>query len=208
MTKKQIMNTNTTMKNTRMITVLCVGLMGAALPVVLTGCAGRAVAPQKSGFLSYYKHMKQVDDTTWRSVTPGRLAMYQKFHITAAQCRVEEYDGKPLTPEAQQKVADYLRESVTRALSDRYPIVNTYGPDVGDIRLAITQAYKTGNQLGLTVEGEIVDSISGYQGAAVMRTELGKPYLGDWWDGPSAKEIIDAWSLRLRQTIDSMQASQ
>jgi len=102
----------------------------------------------------------------------------------------------------KQKVADYLREAVTKALSDRYPIVTSGGLDVAEIRVAVTEAYKTGNRLGLTVEGEINDSYSTFQAAAVMRTELGEAYLGDWWDGPSAKQIIDAWASRLREVID------
>jgi hypothetical protein len=35
-----------------------------------------------------------------------------------------------------------------------------------------------------------------------MRTEVGEAYVGDWWDGPSAKQIIDAWSARMREAID------
>jgi hypothetical protein len=99
-------------------------------------------------------------------------------------------------------VSDYLRESITKALSDAYPIVNSGGADVGELRVAITDAYKNGNRVGLTVEGEIFDSYSGYQGAAVMRAEPGEAYVGDWWDAPSVKQIIDKWSARLRQAID------
>jgi hypothetical protein len=81
--------------------------------------------------------------------------------------------------------------------------------------VAITVTYKTENQLGLTVEGEILDSQAApqirnsavvdvsSQLAAVMRTELSHPYSGDYWDGPSAKELIDEWSARLRKAIDS-----
>ncbi len=193
------------LKKNSFVVTLCSVLAAVAIPALVTGCSGTARAPKKSGFLSFYHHLEKVDDTTWRSVTPGRLSLYSKFHITAANCVVTEFDGKPLPPEAQRKVAEYLRESVTKALGDRYPIVTSPGADVGDIRVAITQAYKTGDQLGLTVEGEIVDSYSGYQAAAVMRTELGKLYLGSWWDGPSAKGIIDAWTARLRKAIDDVQ---
>jgi hypothetical protein len=194
------------MKLNRPIVGLLVGILTITLPALLTGCAGTARTPKKAGFLSSYHHLEKVDETTSRSITPSRLALYKKFQITAANCLVTEYDGKPLPAEAQRKVAEYLRESVAKALADRYPIVSSPGAEVGEIRVAITQAYKTGNQLGLTVEGEIMDSYSAYQAAAVMRTELGKAYVGDWWDGPSAKEIIDAWAGRLRQAIDGVQS--
>jgi len=181
---------------------LSVAFLAATGLMLAAGCASHTFAPRQSGFLSHYNHMEKVDDTTWRYVNTNRLAIYNKFQITAAKCMVTEYDGKPLSATAQQKVADYLRDSVTRALSDRYPIVTAGGVDVAEIRVAITDAYKTGTRLGLTVEGEINDSYSTFQAAAVMRTELGESYLGDWWDGPSAKQIVDAWAARLRQVID------
>ncbi len=177
-------------------------IFATASLLLVVGCASHTFVPTKSGFLSRYNHLVKVDDLTSRYINTNRLAIYNKFQITAAKCMVTAYDGKPLPPAAQQKVADYLREAVTKALSDRYPIVTSGGLDVAEIRVAVTEAYKTGNRLGLTVEGEINDSYSTFQAAAVMRTELGEAYLGDWWDGPSAKQIIDAWASRLREVID------
>jgi hypothetical protein len=177
-------------------------LLAATGLLLLAGCASRTFTPMQSGFLSRYHHMEKVDDTTWRYINTNRLAIYNKFQISEAKTMVTAYDGKPLSPAAQQKVADYLREAVTKALSDRYPIVTNGGVDVAEIRVAVTDAYKTGNRLSLTVEGEIMDSYSTFQAAAVMRNDLGEAHLGDWWDGPSAKQIMDAWATRLRQVID------
>lgn len=185
---------------------LIVALVAGTTLALVAGCASHAYAPRQSGFLSNYRNLQRVDDTTWRYVYTNRLALYNKFQITAAKTLVAEYDGKPLSPATQQKVSDYLRDSLTKALGDRYPIVPNAGGDVGEIRVALTDAYKTGNRLGLTVEGEINDSYSTYQAAAVMRTELGEMYLGDWWDGPSAKQIMDAWAARLREAIDMAHA--
>lgn len=177
-------------------------LLAAVGLMLVAGCARHTFAPTRSGFLSHYQHMAKVDDTTWRYINTNRLAIYNKFQITAAKVMVAEYDGRPVSPEGQQKATDYLRAAVSKALSDRYPIVASGGADVAEIRVAITEAYKTGNRLGLTVEGEIIDSFSTVQVAAVMRTELGEIHVGDWWDGPSAKQIMDAWAARLRQAID------
>jgi hypothetical protein len=191
------------MKNlTKFGITLTTTLLTATGLMLVAGCAGHAIAPKQSGFLSHYNKLVKVDDTTWRYINTNRLAIYNKFQITAAKVMVTEFDGKPLSPETQQKVSDYLRESITRAIGGRYPIVPNSGVDVGEIRVAITDAYKSHDQLGLTVEGEIIDSYSTFQVAAVMRTQLGEKYLGSWWDGPSAKQIIDAWSARLGQAID------
>jgi hypothetical protein len=35
-----------------------------------------------------------------------------------------------------------------------------------------------------------------------MKSELGDVYLGSWWDGFSAKEIVNHWSARLAQAIN------
>jgi hypothetical protein len=170
---------------------------------LFVGCAGQTYQPRKSGFLSHYHHMTKVDDTTSRYVNAPRLATYNKFKIVSVQVLTQSYNGKPITPEQQKRIADYLRSSITTALQDKYPVVDAPSTDTAEIRVAVTDAYKGGSQLGISIEGEIQDSFSGVQVAAVMRTELGKMYLGDWWDGPSAKQIIDGWSQRLRQAIDS-----
>ena len=190
---------------TRIGLTIPAALAAATGLMLLAGCASdnkAEFAPHKSGFLSSYNNLKTVDDTTLRFVNTNRVSIYNKFHISAVKCLVTQYDERPVTPEQQQKVIEYLRDSVTKALSDRYPIVGSGGPDVGELRMAVTDAYKTGNRLGISVEGEIFDSLSGYQAAAVMRTELGDPNVGDWSDARSAKDTIDKWSARLREAID------
>jgi len=170
------------------------------------GCAGQKYQPVKSGFLSQYHHMTPVDATTSRYVNAPRLASYNKFKITSAQVLVHSYNGRPITQEQQNRIADYIRASITKALQDKYPVVDASSADTAEIRVAITDAYKGGDQLGITVEGEIQDSYSAVQVAAVMRTDLGSIYLGDWWDKTSAREIVDGWSQRLRETVDAAHA--
>ncbi len=181
---------------------LIIPLLAATGLAVLAGCSSHARAPSQTGFLSHYHNMTKVDDTTWRYVNKNRLNLYTKFHISDVQVLAKEYNGEPLSDEAKDKIRSYLQDAVSKALVDKYPIVTTSGMDVGELRLALTEAYKTGTRVGLTVEGEIMDSLSTYQAAAVMRTELGESYVGSWWDAPSAKQIIDAWATRLRQAID------
>lgn len=181
-------------------------LFSAAGICLLAGCAGQKYQPVQSGFLSRYHHLTPVDATTTRYVDAPRLASYNKFRIIAVQVLVKDYDGKPLTADQQKKMTDYLRASLTSALQDKYPVVEAPSTDTAEIRIAITDAYKSGSQLGISVEGEILDSFSGVQVAAVVRTDLGNMYLGDWWDKTSTKEVIDGWSQRIRQAIDSAHA--
>lgn len=186
------------MKNT--IALLISATAGIYL---LAGCAGQKQQPVSSGFLSHYHHLKPVDATTSRYVDGPRLATYNKFKIVSVQILVKEYNGRPITAEQKKTMADYIRASLTSALQSKYPVVETSSTDTAEIRIAMTDAYKSGNQLGVSVEGEILDSFSSVQVAAVVRTDLGKAYLGDWWDKTSAREIVDGWSQRLRQAVDS-----
>jgi len=75
------------------------------------------------------------------------------------------------------------------------------GPEVGEIRIALTSAYRTGGKLGLCVQGEILDS-SKTQVAAVVRTELSEYYAPGWEDKNSGRELVQAWAERLVKMID------
>jgi len=175
----------------------------AAVLCLMGGCAGQKYQPAQSGFLSQYHHMTAVDATTSRYVDATRLATYNRFKISSVNILVRSYNGQAITAEQQKQMSDYVRASITSALQDKYPVVETSSTDTAEIRVAITDAYKTGSQVGISVEGEIQDSFSGVQVAAVIRTDLGGIYVGDWWNKTSAREIVDGWSQRLRQTIDS-----
>lgn len=170
--------------------------------LLLAGCAGTPLPPKRSGFLYNYSNLKQVDATTWRYVNTNRLALYSKFVIAPVQIKVTEFEGKPVTDEQKTKSAEYVRESLTKALESKgYSVVSGGYGDVGEVRVAITDAYKSGSQIGLTVEGSIVDSASAYQAAAVMKSELADAQLGSWWNGERAREIINRWSERMAEAV-------
>ena len=184
--------------------IFALGLAATAVVtgLLLAGCAAKPYAPVKANFLSTYIHLRKIDDTTWRYINTNRLAIYNKFMITSAVVMPSEFDGKPITAEQKQKASAFIREALTKALEPAYPVVTTPGPDVGQIRIAITSVYKTEDRVGLTVEGEVLDVSSAVQVAAVMKSSVGHLYLGNWWDSHSAKEIVDSWAGRLRETID------
>jgi hypothetical protein len=183
-------------------------LTAAGCVCLLAGCAGKTFEPGHSGYLSHYHHLEKVDETTSRYIDVPRLSSYNKFKITSVQILVNKYNGQPITAEQQQKMANYIRSSITSALQDRYPVVDAPSTDTAELRVAITDVYKSGIQVGITVEGEILDSFSAVQVAAVIRNDLGDQYLADWWDKASARQVVDNWSMRLRQAIDSAHAKQ
>lgn len=190
-----------TMKLNRITAGITASLAVTGL-LLLAGCAGTPQPPKRSGFLYNYSNLHKVDDTTWRYINTNRLALYSKFVIAPVKVTVTEFEGKPITAEQKDKAAAYIRESLTKAIESKgYKVVPSGYGDVAEVRTAITDIYKSGNQLGLTVEGSIVDNASAYQAAAVMKTELAPAQLGNWWDGERARSIIDSWSERMAEAI-------
>jgi hypothetical protein len=186
--------------------VIALSLIAAGL-CLLPACANtKTFKPGYSGYLSQYHHLQKVDETTSRYINVDRLKQYNKFKISSVEILTKNYNGKAITPEQQAKMAAYVRTAITTALGDKYPVVDAPGTDTAELRVAITDVYKTGIQVGITVEGEILDSFSAVQVAAVIRNDLGNHYLGDWWDKTSAREVVDGWAKRLREAIDAAHA--
>jgi hypothetical protein len=94
-----------------------------------------------------------------------------------------------------------VHQTLVKTLSGRYPIVTEAGPDVAEIRVAITEAYRTGGKLGLCVQGEILDN-SNTQVAAVAKTELSELYTPKWQDKNIARQMVEGWAQRLLKVID------
>ena len=177
----------------------------ALIPVAgLLALAACKTTPQMSNrpdFLSTYNHLQKVDDTTWRYVSPPLLNNCNRFIVAPVKVLINDLEGKPVTAEQRQRTADFVRQSIMSAIATRYPIMSDPGPDVGEIRVAVTEAYRTGGKLGLCVQGEILDN-SNTQVAAVVRTELSEHYLPDWENKPTARRMVDEWAQRMLKTID------
>ena len=182
--------------------IVTVVLASAAGLMAVTGCKTTPNAPVQSGFLSQYHNMKEVEPGRWVYLNKERLGSYNKFMVDPVKVLFTEYKGKPLTDEQRQKISEYVHNAIVNALRDRYPVVTAPSTDTAEIRVAVTDAYKKGNQVGLTVEAEIIDSYTAVQVGAAMRAALGEPYVGSWWDTDSAKEIVNDLAKRLRQVID------
>jgi len=184
-----------------MKTRIYVSLLSVASLLALEGCKSTPQMTNRPDFLSSYDHLQKVDNTTWRYVSPPLLANCNKFNVTPVKVLFTEFGGKPITDEERQRSSDFVYQTVSRAISARYPVVADKGPEVGEIRLAVTGAYGTGGKLGLCVEGEILDN-SNTQVAAVLRTEISQYYSPGWEDKATARAMVDEWSKRLVKAID------
>jgi hypothetical protein len=170
---------------------------------LLSACTSpTAKAPVRTGSLTTYHNLEQVDESTWRYINRDRLGSYNKFIVQPVKIVAADYEGRPISEEARRAASEYMREAVVKAISDRYPVVTSASLDTAEVVIYITESYKSGVQLGLTVEGEIRDSYSGVQVASVVKSELGDRYLGQWWNDTSARQIMDEWAARIRQVLD------
>jgi hypothetical protein len=176
-------------------------IISAAGLLALVACKSTPQMSSRPNFLSSYNHLQPLDDLNSRYVSPVLLAQCNRFVVRPVEILVTQLQGKPVTPEQRQRSADFMRQTVINALSDRYPIVTERGPDVGEIRLALTDAYRTGGKLGLAVQGEVLDN-SGTQVAAGVRTDVSEVYVADWENREAARKMVGDWAERLRKLID------
>ena len=152
-------------------------------------------------FLSTYSHLQKVDEGVWRYVSPPLLANCNKFIVSPVKILFTEFNDFTLTPEERQHAADFVRQTMINALAPKYPIVSEPGPDVAEIRIAVTEAYRTAGKRGLSVQGEILDN-SNTQVGAVVRTEINQQFTRDWQDKEASRKMVEAWAQRLVKTID------
>jgi len=188
-----------------MKTKLYLGLFPLAVLLALTACKSTPQMETRPDFLSTYDHLKKVDATTWRYVSAPQLANCSKFVVDPVKVLFTEAEGKPITAEQQQRSADFVRQAIVKAIQARYPVVSDMGPGVGEIRVALTGAYRTAGKLGLCVQAEILDN-SKTQVGAVIRTEISELYVPGWENKNTAREMVEAWAQRLVKAIDEAHA--
>ena len=138
--------------------------------LALTSCSTTPQMSNRPDFLSTYDHLQKVDGTTWRYVSSPLLANCNQFIVRPVSVLFTEFEGKPITAEQRQRTSDFVHQAIVKAVSERYPVVSAPGVGVAEIRLALTEAYRTGGKVGLCVQGEILDN-SNTQVAAVVRTD-------------------------------------
>ena len=184
-----------------MKTKICLSLIPVVGLLALTACKTTPQMTSRPDFLSTFSHLQKVDATTWRYVSPVLLGQCNKFIVSPVKVLFTEFEGKPITAEQRQRTSDFVRQAIVKAVSERYPVVSDPGSDVAEIRIAVTEGYRTGGKLGLCVQGEILDN-SNTQVAAVVRTELSELYLPNWENKATARLMVDEWAQRLLKVID------
>ena len=191
----------------------------ALLPMMGCFClAGCATTPEPTGFISDYSRLEKSGSSAMRYMS-ARVRAYDGFIIDPVQIRTRRYPPV-LKPEERAEVAQYLHSSLEDLLRKRnFILTNRSGVGIGRIRVAITDATKSKWWLnlhpasklsgagtgGAAMEGEIIDSVTGEQLAAVIQAGKGNQFELDTFSAlDDVHDVIDEWAATAGQHLDEL----
>ncbi len=175
------------------------------------GCATRS--PGRSGLLTSYEGLSEVRGGAER--VGDELMLYDAFIIDPIEFHDDERWG--LGKERRDEVSELIRtrcESVLHEAGHR--VVAQPGTGVGRVRIVLTDvrgsvfllslhpgAKLTGAGAGsASMEGEVVDSLTGEQLLAVVRTGRGNQFELDTFDKfDDLTDVIEAWADELADRL-------
>jgi hypothetical protein len=157
--------------------------------VLLCGCASggatkTAKTPERSGFLSNYDLLKPIEGgdgaKSWRSQDVD-WKKYDKVLIERMQVFIkEDSENKGIDPTDMKMLTDYFYQALVKELSPSAQIVDTAGPDVLGLRIAIVNLVPT--NYGLSIAGTLTPYAfvaEAASGPASGRPAGSTPYLGE-----------------------------
>jgi hypothetical protein len=141
-----------------------------------------------------------------RFVSP-ELRTYSSYMVDPVQIRAKREN---VSPEQRAEVALYMRDALIRVLREGgYKVVTEPGPNVARFRTAITDIqdakwylnvhpaskFTGAGRAGASMEAEIIDSVTGVQLAAAIRSGIGKQFeLNPFSTLDDVKSVIDVWA--------------
>ncbi len=200
---------------THVIKVIC---FGAILGVMVAGCVP-VKDPGRTGFLSDYSKLEEIAENHL-VYDSGNLGDYSKFIIEPValvyrQAKEKQVFTDEELEDLQTHFATKVREALTK--DDGYQVVEANAPGTARLHIGITDVDDTIGVLNLSIytkitgaglggaamEGEMVDSVTGVQIAAVIRwgsgSRIGRAGFTHTGD---AKRVINRWAKDLRERMD------
>ena len=182
------------------------------------GCAAPVSEPARTGFLSDYSklEMREKGKINYAS---DRFIEFESFMIDPVIILFDRDPENPVfTDKELRDLMEYVVDDLTEQLTkdDGYSVVSEPGPGIARIRLGLAEVNDTIGLLnvstytkitglglgGVSVEGEIVDSATGEQIAAMIRwgsgsriTRAGFTHTGD------ARIAIHKWAREAREQL-------
>jgi len=201
---------------THVIKVIC---FGAIVSAMAAGCA-TVQDPGQAGFLSDYSNLEEVDDNHLVYLS-GNAGNYSKFIIEPVAMLYRQPEEKRIfSDEELEDLQVHFKTAVIEALTedDGYQVVEVAGPGTARLRIGITAVDDTIGALNITIytkitgaglggaamEGEVVDSMTGEQIAAVSRWGSGSRILrAGFTHTGDAKILMDRWAKDFRKRLDA-----
>ena len=199
----------------QIIRVIC---FGAIVSVMTAGCA-TIQDPGRTDFLSDYSKLEEIDENHL-VYDSGNLGNYSKFIIDPVVMLYRDPEEKRIfTDEELEDLRIHFETKVREALikDNRYQIVEVVGPGTAKLRIGITGVDDTIGALNITIytkitgaglggasmEGELVDSMTGEQIGAAIRWGSGSRILrAGFTHTGDAKIVMNRWAKDLRDRID------
>jgi hypothetical protein len=191
---------------------------GTIFSALAAGCA-TVQDPGQSGFLSDYSNLEEIDENQLL-YDSGNMGNYSKFIIEPVAMLYRQSEEKRIFDDEElEGLQAHFRTAIIEALTedDGFQVVELAGPGTARIHLGITDVDDTIGALnisiytkitgaglgGAAIEGEVVDSITGEQIAAVSRWGSGSRYLrAGFTHTGDAKILMNRWAKHLRERID------
>ncbi|MHC5016878.1 MAG: DUF3313 domain-containing protein [Planctomycetota bacterium] len=196
-------------------------LMLALLVNTLQGGCAEAPKLTNTGFLSTYDNLEKIGENRMEYLTGEFVWKYDKVIIDRVLVLVHS-EEPVMTAEERDEVISYFQSTLERVFAaEGYHLVSEPAPDAVRLRVAITDIQKSsvwanlhpGSKLmgagtgGASMEGEIIDSLSGRQLAAVIQASKGSQFDLEYFDGlEDVKDAIDGWAKQARKTFEKIRA--
>ncbi len=177
--------------------------------IVFAGCDSSPPIDEISttGFLSDYSGLKRISPKSRRYINPKYdLGNYSSFMIKPVELRFKGKTKEGIGNwDELEKLKSYMHRTLIDTLEPRYTAVATRpGPKTAIVRIALTNVEKSKPlRMGsISMEMELLDSITGQQIAALVESQKkGVPFYGLYpWSG--AKAVMDDWAQRFYNRLE------
>ena len=191
--------------------------VGPMIALVAAG-SGCASVPKPTGFISDYSRLEKAGQGKMRYLSDD-LANYDSYIVDPVQIRVHR-DPPVLKPKERAEVANYFQDAITRVLGEHdYKIATDAGPRTARVRFAITDVQKSKWYLnlyapmklsgaftgGASLEGEVIDSVTGVQLAATIQAGRGNQFELDTFNTlDDVRDVIDRWAKQAGKRLEEL----
>jgi hypothetical protein len=189
---------------------LVIGLIAAG-----SGCAS---TPKPTGFISDYSRLEKAGQGKLRYLSKD-LRNYDSYIVDPVEIRMQR-ESAVLDSEERAEVANYFHDAITRVLRDHgYGVVTQAGARTARVRFAITDVQKSkwflnlhpASKLtgvgtgGASLEGEVIDSVTGAQLGATIQAGRGNQFELDTFNSlDDVKDVIDRWAKEAGKRLDEL----